>query len=93
MITYQFKDLTVTLNNFEHQPAEPSVGVEEWYYSEDFTICNSDNVAIDVDNYINKMTYQEHTEFYNEMEVQIKNHLYYYYDELPRYLHYIHNEY
>ena len=86
-MNFQFKNLTVQINNYWFQPYEPETGVEERYEADDLTFFDAEGNELDHFKTIASFTNAEISELDKLVDTTIRHYLHHYYSEVEyRYL-------
>jgi hypothetical protein len=84
---FQFKNLTIRINNYSFQPYELETGVEERYEADDLTFFDVEGKELDHFKTIASFTNAEISELDKLVDTTIRHYLHHYYSEVEyRYL-------
>jgi hypothetical protein len=84
---FQFKNLTIRINNYSFQPYELETGVEERYEADDLTFFDVEGKELDHFKTIASFTNAEISELDKLVDTTIRHYLHNYYSEVEyRYL-------
>lgn len=84
---FQFKNLTVRINNFWFQPYEPETGVKECYEADDLTFFDAEGIELNHFKTIEALSDADISELDKMIDETIRHYLHYYYSDVEyRYL-------